>query len=143
MQSYNTLYQCTYPFIFELLREDAENEEEKNKEYTEEEKDIIQQISYKNDLLNIFFLSKYDEECEINKCIEKHFSMITDYSEDIMKFSKELSKRYHSNYPSLGFSLLFTYDYLHYTHTCICEFFLEGNISEKSLHELHKAIGNL
>ena len=131
---YNREYYCTYPYIFELLREDGEKTE-----YTEEEKDMIQQISYKNDLLNIFFLSEQDEEQEINECIQKQFEFVTQNSPEILKCCEELAKRYHSNYASFGFSLLFTYDYLHFTHTCISELMI-GEISEKSLEDLCRAV---
>jgi hypothetical protein len=132
--NYNREYYCTYPFIFELLKNDGDE-----KEYTEEEKDMIQQISYKNDLLNIFFLSNANEEPEINECIQKQFYFVTHNSPEILNWCIELAKRYNSNYASLGFSLLFTYDYLHFTHTCISELMI-GEISEITLQNLYHAI---
>ena len=139
---YNKEYYCTYPFIFELLSQDNENNNENMVSvYTEEEKDIIQQISYKNDLLNIFFLSE-SEQNNINTCIQSHFDSM---DSQILECAKRLSLNHLNNVNNdtrLGFSLLFTYDYLHYTHTCICEFLTNGKISERSLNELKKAIND-
>lgn len=130
---YNKEYYCTYPFIFELLSDDGDNNI-----YTEEEKDVIQQISYKNDLLNIFFLSESEED-NINDCIQAHFDSM---DPQILECAQMVSLNNLNNDPRFGFSLLFTYDYLHYTHTCICEFLTDGKISEKSLQDLNKAINN-
>ena len=140
--AYNKEYYCTYPFIFELLSQENDNE---IIVYTEEEKDIIQQISYKNDLLNIFFLSESEQD-NINACIQSHFDSI---DPQILECAQRLSLNHLNNLnnvnnlnndPRFGFSLLFTYDYLHYTHTCMCEFLTNGKISERSLQELKNAI---
>jgi hypothetical protein len=131
--TYNKEYYCTYPFIFELLSEDGDNNI-----YTEEEKDVIQQISYKNDLLNIFFLSESEED-NINSCIQTHFDSM---DPQILECAKTLSLNNLNNDIRFGFSLLFAYHYLHYTHTCICEFLTDGKISEKSLQDLNKAIND-
>ena len=139
--AYNKEYYCTYPFIFELLSQDNKDEND-NTVYTEEEKDIIQQISYKNDLLNIFFLSESEQD-NINACIQSHFDSI---DPQILECAQRLVSKHLNNLnnlnndPRFGFSLLFTYDYLHYTHTCMCEFLTNGKISERSLQELKNAI---
>lgn len=134
MASYNKEYYCTYPFIFLLLREDGDNST-----YTKEEEDMIQQISYKNDLLNIFFLSDNESEANINACIQTYFDTI---DPTILECSKTLASKFSCNDARFGFSLLFTYDYLHYTHTCMCELLTHGKITESSLQNLQKLIYN-
>jgi len=145
---YNTEYICTYPYIFELLREMKNetkiNEKKKIKEtqYTEEEKERIQDISYKNDMLNIFFLSDLDQE-RINTTIQEVFLLVFEKENLIMSACcKELASRYNVTDFSFGFSLLFTYDYLDLMHTCLCELLNEGVISEVSLNKLKDAVYN-
>ena len=136
---YNKEYYCTYPVIFELLSKDGDkrsNCDNCNTPYTEEEKDIIQQISYKNDLLNIFFLSELEDD-KINGCIQSHFDSI---DPKLLECSQILASKFSSKDARFGFSLLFAYDYLHYTHTCMCEFLIHGKISQASLQDLQNAI---
>ena len=40
----------------------------------------------------------------------------------------------------IGLMLLFSYDYMHMSHKCICEFINSGQISEKNISELRNVI---
>jgi hypothetical protein len=130
---YNTQFVCRYnsPDIF--LETDI---------VTGKEKEIIQNILYKEDLLNIFDIDDFDEYCEekINKIILDIYDKIKDYEglkECITKVSSNFSI---TSEEEVGFIMLFSFDYLYLTHVCICEFIENGEITETSLSNLKKCV---
>jgi hypothetical protein len=123
---YNTNYICTY-------KNNVFTEEENNK-LSENEKYFITDTLYRNDILNIFNLEEFNEE-RINNCIHEIYKKIKNYDE-IKPLMKNMASYFFSDDCELGILIMFSYDYLEYTHPCICEFLETGIISENKLNKL-------
>ena len=127
---YNTQYICRYNSLDVFLETDI---------VTEKEKELIRNILYKEDLLNIF---------DIDDCCEETMNgIILDIYEKIkdQEGLKECINHVASNFSitleqEVGFILLFSFDYLYLTHNCICEFIENGEITESSLFNLKKCV---
>ena len=52
----------------------------------------------------------------------------------------EVGSKFLSEDIEIGLMLLFSYDYMHMSHKCICEFINSGQISEKNISELRNVI---
>jgi hypothetical protein len=134
MEIYNTKYICTYNNSNVFLETDNVNELEKN---------FIKNILYKKDLLNIF---KMDEDVEdeefndalFNNTINKIFLLIKEDTKNNRFISciNKLSDKHMMLGKEVGFMLLFSFDYLYLSHTCICEFLEIGKMNEDSLNLL-------
>jgi hypothetical protein len=127
---YNTQFVCRYNSPDVFLETDI---------VTEKEKEIIRNVLYKEDLLNIFDIDDYCEE-KINHVILEIYEKIKDHTD-----FKECINKVYSNFPitsepAFGFIILFSFDYLYLTHICISEFIENGKISEISLSNLKKLV---
>ena len=127
---YNTQYVCRYNSLDVFLETDI---------VTEKEKELIRNILYKEDLLNIF---------DIDDCCEETMNgIILDIYEKIkdQEGLKECINHVASNFSitleqEVGFIMLFSFDYLYLTHICICEFMENGKITDSSLSNLKKCV---
>jgi hypothetical protein len=127
---YNTQYICRYNSPGVFLETDI---------VTEKEKEIIRNILYKEDLLNIFDIDDCCEET-MNKIILEIYDRIKD-----QEGLKDCINKVSSNFSitleqESGFIILFSFDYLYLTHICICEFIENGKISDDSLSNLKKCV---
>jgi hypothetical protein len=133
MENYNTKYICTYNNSNVFLETDNVNELEKN---------FIRNILYKKDLLNIFKMNEdVEEEFNddlFNNTINKIFLLIKEDTENNRFISciNKLSDKHMILGKEVGFMLLFSFDYLYFSHTCICEFLEKGKMNEDSLNLL-------
>jgi len=93
---------------------------------------------YKTDLLNIFNFTEFKDE-KINLAISNLYDSIKDceYLNDCIL---KLSQQFGYEDELLNFMLLFSFDYLIYTHKCICEYLQYKCISEQNINELKKII---
>jgi hypothetical protein len=105
---YNILYDCSY---FKDIVTNTYNLEGKNE---------IQNMIYREDILNIFGLEKFDEE-SINREIEIIYGDLQDVTE-IRIICAKLASSFLSEDKLLGFSMLFSFDYLYLVHPFICIF---------------------
>jgi hypothetical protein len=132
---YNTYYKCSYfddDKIF--LPSDQVNDTEKY---------IVKDMLYKQDLLNIFGLSEFDEEA-INDEIHKLYTQLIKYDDvkniPIKNIAIKLANKCMTTDPEIGFILLFSFDYLYITHTAICEFLDSDTISDTIIQQLDTII---
>jgi hypothetical protein len=127
---YNTQYTCRYNSPDVFLETDI---------VTEKEKEIIRNILYKEDLLNIFDIDDCCEET-MNKIILDIYDRIHDH-EGLKECMNQVSSNFSITLEQeVGFILLFSFDYLYLTHICICEFIENGKISDNSLSNLKKCV---
>jgi len=129
---YNTKYKCKYNSHDIFLDTDI---------VSEKDKDFIRNVLYKQDLLNIFGIEEHCEE-KMNTVLMEIYEKMKD-----ILVLKDCINKVSSNFllsleqePELGFIILFSYDYLYLTHTCISEFIEFGKISENSLSNLRKVV---
>jgi hypothetical protein len=124
---YNTQYICKYsdPDVF---LENEKNTLSKN------EIDFVRNILYKTDILNIFNMADFNEE-EINNYIHNIYDKIK-INNDFVVIMKKFAKFFFCDDCELGLLIMFSYDYLEYTHPCICEFLESNVISSDKLSKL-------
>lgn len=106
---YNILYECSY-----------NKDTMVSNSYNLEEKTEIQNMIYREDILNIFGLHKFDEEI-INREIEIIYGELQDVTE-INIISSKLAASFMSEDKLLGFSILYSFDYLYLIHPFVCIF---------------------
>ena len=104
---YNTKYVCSYLDSDVFIETDDINEDER---------DFIRNCIYRQDMLNIFDLDDFQPDA-INESIETIYGLIRYNSklDDIIKYVGEGDGL-------MGLTILFSYDYLHLTHPCICQY---------------------
>jgi hypothetical protein len=118
---------------------------------TEEEKEQINDVIYKYDLICIFGLEDFLEEIIIEKMnnlydimiknieIQTICSIIGDYvNKRASGVFNKINK--HDNFEH--FMILFSYDNLHLFYPCICEFLDKGTISNDKIEDLKNNILN-
>ena len=104
---YNTKYVCSYLDSDVFIETD---------EINDDERDFIRNCIYRQDMLNIFDLDDFQPDA-INESIETIYGLIRYNSklDDIIKYVGEGDGL-------MGLTILFSYDYLHLTHPCICQY---------------------
>ena len=104
---------------------------------TETDKDFIRNCIYRQDLLNIFKLDKFDETV-----ISKHLATIYDkvfsnsgFYDCIKKVSSMINVD-----EKMALLVLYSFDYLYLTHICVCELLDSGKISTHNIQNLEHKI---
>jgi hypothetical protein len=128
---YDTKYICTYPHIYELLHEMGMKLDTNDETCM----DHVKYVSYKNDILAIFKINE-NEEKKINCCISLLYERMREIKE-IKECCHHLASLVNSTDLSVGFAMLFAYDYLYISHTCISEFLETGKICEENMKKLY------
>lgn len=135
MEFYNTKYVCCYNRDDVFLETDVVNELER---------EFIRNVLYKKDLLNIFNMNEEDEINYdlINDYIRKIYVLIKEPTENskIMEYIKKLACQYMIYDIDIGFTILFSFDYLYLIHPCICDFLETGKITSENLDNFKKYI---
>ena len=126
---YNLDYECTYHLPDVFLETDQVNDSEK---------DFIRSCIYRQDLLNIFYMEDFDE-IVINQTIYEIYDQIR-FNKELNDCIEKISRDFTNSNNELGVLALFSYDYLCYSHACICDFLKDGYINEKKMCELKKII---
>jgi hypothetical protein len=126
---YNTKYICTYNDSDVFLETD---------EISEEEKQFILDTLYKSDLLHIFDAEEFDEDI-FDKIISDLYAKLY-IIPDLSLLMECLANRFMSIDKEFGLMILFSFDYLHLTHPCVCEFLEKGCISTDNMNKLKNAV---
>lgn len=136
---YNTEYECSYNNDDIFLPTD---------EISQEDKNIVREILYKNDLLRIFGVEDSEEN---NKTIDnllddvmQNVGVLFEYlkkSTELLSLAKQLS--FNGTDEDYGFYLFLSYDLLYISHICISEYLKTENISKINLNKLKEQIDNL
>jgi hypothetical protein len=127
---YNTEYICMYPYITDIITDPNLN------------KDDLEDLTYRKDLLNIFQLSSItDDEAAIQERLQQLYSFCKTNSL-IHAVLNELVEIYHirlqipiesvetTDLLYLSFYVLFSFHFLHVAHPCFCDLITIGTISE-------------
>jgi len=128
---YNTKYECRYHLDTVFLNTDQVNDDEKQ---------YIRDCLYREDLLNIFCITEYNDEV-INACIQDLYKRVI-RNNDIKECSLSLAGQYLNQDYEFGLIILFAYDYMHLSHICISEFLENGTISKDNIDKLRMQIKN-
>jgi len=103
-------------------------------EVTDDEKAFILSCIYRQDLLNIFGLDEFVETV-INHKITKLFKLLK-YHIDLLDCMLIAAKATSEDDALTGLMILFSFDYLHLAHPCICEYIDTGRITHANLDQL-------
>ena len=142
---YNTEFLCTYPFYDDELIDmnPLWRDFKKGEMELDVDKDNAD-ILYKNELLSAFNLEEFDETL-LNTSIsnlykEKVEKVEGETEEGIKSICKKVAEKLLTEDESIGFILLFSYEFFHITHFCMCEFLLTGNIKKENLELLMEVV---
>jgi len=130
MPMYNNEFICTYPFYDSVLAknnpttikymQDKQTQGEELEYQVVDELDIAEYI-YKNEFLHAFFLEDYSDI--INENMQTLYKFVFEHEnrKDFMSCIEKLMEIQQINDMEIAFSLLFSYDYFHVTHLCLCD----------------------
>ena len=101
-------------------------------------KDIIMDELYREDIMNIFGIETFNEE-HINKIISELYTKVSCHV-DLSLLMKRVANRFMCEDNEFGLMILFSFDYLDMTHSCLCEFLETGQISPDKINKLKDAL---
>lgn len=127
MGEYNIDYHCTYTD----LNEYNDLVEQFNKEFVED-------LLYKNDILNIFQIKDYNDD--VISCSLKNIYNKIGNNEIIRMCIKKILdlNPFFENDEFTAFMMFFAFENLHICHPCLCELLKTGNVSHENLTKLNK-----
>jgi hypothetical protein len=123
---YDTTVVCTYMDDDVILESDGVNDNEAS---------FIRSCIYRQELLNIFCLEEFDESA-----INKQIFVLYEKVKNMDGFKDLLTNEFSPDDGLLGFTILYSYDFLHLTHPLICELLETGTI--KTTEKLKASILN-
>jgi hypothetical protein len=127
---YNTNYECRYHKDDIFL--DTDN-------VTENEKEYIRGILYREDLLNTFYINDEDEFDKFDSLLCELYKKVNS-CESLCECMRMAAAGIISENEEFGLCMLFSYDLMYLTHKCICSYLENGYISENDLDNLKKSI---
>jgi hypothetical protein len=127
---YDTKFECRYHRDDVFLDTDNISDDEKN---------MIRDILYKEDLLNIFLIESDDNFNVFSNIITELYEKIKHY-EPLKYMMKKIASSVISEDEQFGLSILYSYDYMYITHKCVSEYLDTGVISEKNINMLNNIL---
>jgi hypothetical protein len=107
----------------------------------DDEKTFIRSCIYRQDLLNIFDLEEF-VETTINNKIKKLLKFLK-YHSGLYDCMLIASKAVSEEDGLSGLMVLFSFDYLHLAHPCICEYMETGKIQLEKLEQLKSELDKI
>lgn len=126
MYNYNIEYICRYNKDDIFLESDN---------VTNEEKDYIRDILYKEDLTNIFNLKENDDFDCVNDILFKIYDKVKN-NKDFKACMIKAASLLLSQDIQAGLFILYSYDYMYLTHDCVSEYLKSKIISEDKIKKL-------
>ena len=126
---YNTKVMCTYNTSEVFLESD---------EINDSEKEFIRDSLYRQELLNILGMDEFNED-QMNKAIHKLYERIESCIL-LKECMTKLAGHFMSEDLELGLMILYSYDYMYLTHTCVSEYLESGQVSERNMYNLRSNV---
>jgi len=120
---YNTKYECRYNKDNVFLETDN---------VTDNEKEYIRSILYREDLLNIFYINDDDEFDNFDSLISELYKKLFTNNE-LRECMRMVAAGIISENEEFGLCLLFSYDLMYLTHKCIGSYLENGDIITEDL----------
>ena len=167
--SYNYQFVTTYTFYDKSLylnnpissrycyekenesRESDETQPETESETSDLDENFTSKYLYDNELLHAFNMENYDTNLLSNKIFQLYYHL-TSHREaypdihKLLEIANDISiKHIYKSDPFNGFMILFSFDYFHITHLCLCDILNPdsfGTISKNNFDFLIKNINN-
>jgi hypothetical protein len=127
---YDTKFKCRYYRDDVFLETDNISDIEKN---------IIRDILYKEDILNIFYIDYEDDFNVFSNIISELYDKIKG-CQSLRNIMKKMAESVISEDEQVGLSILYSYDYMYITHKCVSEYLDTGSISQKNIDLLNSII---
>ena len=129
---YNTNVVCTYNTLDIFLETDN---------ITEKEQEFIRDVIYRQELLNIFELEDYNET-KLAEAIHELYEKIKECKK-LKECMLKVASRFMNKDAEFGLTLLYSFDYMYYTHVCVSEFLETGKIMDKNMNILYVLLENI
>lgn len=129
---YNTKYECRYHKDNVFLDTD---------EVTDNEKDYIRNILYSEDLSNILNIDDTYGFDNFDAIISDIYKQLM-HSNELRECMRQAAATIISENEEVGLCLLFSYDFLFITHTCICEYLETSENGNGKIQLLKNKINN-
>ncbi len=122
---YNTKHTCSYMDSDVFIETDNVNEQEK---------DFIRTCVYRQDFLYIFGLEEFNDD-EVNKVLIDIYKKIH-INGHFQSIIKAIINKYEVNDDITALMLLYSFDYMHLFHQCMCDVLDNEQISNKTIETL-------
>jgi hypothetical protein len=132
-------------------RESDETQPETESETSDLDENFTSKYLYDNELLHAFDMESYDANILSNKIFQLYYHL-TSHRETypdihkLLEIANDISiKHIYKSDPFNGFMILFSFDYFHITHLCLCDILNPdsfGTISKNNFDFLIKNINN-
>ena len=126
---YNTKIICNYH---------SDNIFLENDNITDEQKDLIRDVIYRQEFLNIFGIDEYDDII-VMKSLEELCEKLND-SSFLVECLRKLSQKLMSTEHIYGLMIMFSADYMFCAHECISQFIETGQILKESENKFRELI---
>lgn len=149
---YNTEFICTYVLYNSSLNkfnpitsQYANTILNELKDDSESDLYEMSEIMYLEEILSAFCIERYDEK-RINDTIHEVYQKTVnldkhvDANKTLLECIHILAAKFMSEDPLIGFTALFSYDYFHLTHLCLCDLFNDGNFKEANINALKNMV---
>lgn len=120
---YDTKFQCRYHKDDVFLETD---------QVTDEEKEFIRNILYREDVLNIFLIDFNDDFEVFNNAINELYDKIKNFL-PFKQCMKKMAAMIMSEDEQSGLLLMYSYDYMYITHKYVSEYLETGAISDENI----------
>ena len=120
---YNTKFECRYHKDDVFLETDN---------VTDDEKDFIRNILYREDVLNIFLIDFNDDFEVFNNAINTLYDKIKFFL-PLKECMKKMATMIMSEDEQAGLLLMYSYDYMYISHKCVSEYLETGTISDENM----------
>lgn len=134
--TYNSKFICTYNYYDPSLTNTIERSK-LNLEDCEDLEDMSDYL-YKTELVQIFGCKEFDSSV-IDGVISEIFLKLSLHDE-LKECMRIVASHFLSEDLEVGFTALFSYNFMFLTHRCICDFLETGNISEENMNTLKIAV---
>lgn len=120
---YDTKFECRYHKDDIFLETD---------QVTDDEKNFIRNILYREDIINIFLIDFNDDFDILNNLMNELYEKIKNFS-PLKECMKKMAKIILSEDEHSGLLLMYSYDYMYISHKCISEYLDTGSISYENM----------
>ena len=147
----NNPISCRYSYEKDKTPEEQHEDDDTETTESELDENFTSKYLYDNELLHAFNMENYDANILSDRIFElyTHLNSLKDTYPDIQKLlqiANDISMKYiYKNDIFNGFMILFSFDYFHITHLCICDILNEdsfGTISKNNYDFLMKNINS-
>ena len=114
---YDTKYECRYHKDDVFLETDN---------VSDDEKDFVRNVLYREDLLNIFCID--DDDIFNNFALMSELYELIYKCDELRECMRLAASKMISEDENIGLCILFSYDYMYLTHKCISSFLEHGGI---------------